>query len=152
MCGFTVLNITCSAHLQLFRQLHVQMEAQHRFLGCACWYLCSRFQFIQSFHELSAKKGIILLLMLQVLLGLIQYKQKHIICGCKLKLRAIFPPFLFHLVADVTPSHTILPFPRFLSSSTLLPPARAAQRFIFFPRHTFNASRKEARPARRRIQ
>lgn len=137
MFGFTALNITRSARLQLFRQLHVQMEAQHRFLGWACWYLCSGFQFIQSFHELGAKKGIILLLMLQVLLGLIQYKQKNIICGCKLKLRAIFPPFLFHLVADVTPSHTILPFPRFLSSSTLLPPARASQRFHLLPQTHF---------------
>lgn len=33
-----ILNITWSAHLQL-RQLHIQVEAQHQFLGHACGYL-----------------------------------------------------------------------------------------------------------------
>lgn len=37
-----MLSITRSAHLQLPRQLHIQVEAQHQFLGRACEYLSAQ--------------------------------------------------------------------------------------------------------------
>lgn len=55
------------------RQLHLQMEAQHQFLECAHGYLSAQdLTLIQSFCELGAKKGILLWVMLQVLLGVIK--------------------------------------------------------------------------------
>lgn len=63
-----MLSITWSAHLQLPRQLHMLVEAQHQSLRHACVYLSAQDLMLPNFSEFEEVEDIILSVVLQILL------------------------------------------------------------------------------------